>query len=114
MGKAEEASILGDATVEDEKRYYLFPSSYLIDGNFKTIAQSNNDQDYGGSKEIQIILSSEQRIVSVFVANRVDGYNSQIRLGNSAIYAGNDISFLSSAPKKCSQDIFDTGFCLLD
>ena len=77
------------------------------------MAQSNNDQDYGGSKEIQIILSSEQSIVSVFLANRVDGYNSQMRLGNSAIYAGNDISFLS-ALQKCSQDIYDTGFYLLD
>ena len=37
---AEEASILGDATVDDENLIH-YPSSYLIDGNFKTMAHSN-------------------------------------------------------------------------
>ena len=58
MSWAEEASILGDATVDDVKTAY-HPSSYLIDGNFKTMAHSNSNQDYGGSKEFKIILSAE-------------------------------------------------------
>ena len=90
VNRAEETSILTGATVSTTNTLAYDPS-YLIDGNFKSMAHSDNSSSNGGSKEFSITLSASIKIVSVFVQNTVG--SAQKRMGSSAIYVGNDPSY---------------------
>ena len=72
LSRAEEQSILAGAKVSSKKIKY-FPSAYLIDGKFggNYMAHSDSSSDYNGSKEFTVFLSSEKKIVSAFVVNRI-------------------------------------------
>ena len=80
LSRAEESSILADATTSQLKIDY-FPSEYLIDGNFKLMGHSDIDSAYNGSKELTVYLSSEKKIVSAFVVNRLNRDFLQKRMG---------------------------------
>ena len=95
MSRAEESSILAGATTSQLK-IAMAPSENLIDGNFILLAHSDGDNAHSGSKELTIYLSSEKKIVSAFVVNRPDNHGIQARMGKTAIFAGNDKSYLSS------------------
>ena len=114
VNRAEETSILTGASVSTTNTS-INASSYLIDGNFKTMAHSDGSSSNGGSKEFSITLSASMKILSVFVQNRVVRSLEQKRMGSSAIYVGNDssYSYLSASLLKCSQYIYDTGFITL-
>ena len=83
----------------------------MIDGNFKSMYHSLSDAiDGDNSKELQIILLNQQRIVVVFVSNRCQSGKVSLRFGESYILIGNDPTPFSSGLTECSKAFFDTGF----
>ena len=63
----------------------------LIDGSFKAnFHKSHYDINHDGTKEVQIILTSEQTIISVYVSNYIGDSPSNLRFGESIILVGND------------------------
>ena len=95
--RTEEASILIGATqgnFEIDTKYWS--AAPLIDGNYKTRSKTNLDNNNGGRKEFQIILTETRQIVTIFVVNVCEANSKQKMMGRSHIWAGEDASDLSS------------------
>ena len=102
---AEEQSVLIGARVGmyDLSWGYEWNDHAIIDGNFKSITiMSYNDINGDGSKEMKIILTNKQKLITVFVSNRVASQMHNYRIGKSRIFAGDDHSNFSSNVVECS------------
>ena len=111
LANSEEKSILAGAILGQNERIhgYTWNENAMSDGNFKSLALRAGS--INGKIELRIIMTESYTIVTTFIMNRAgDFFWGARRLGTSAIFAGNDMTYLSTGLKKCSSDFFDTGF----
>ena len=111
LAKTEERSILAGAILGQVERNHgwTWNENAMSDGCFKSLTRRADGID--GKNELKIIMTESFTIVTTFIMNRAgDFFWGARRLGTSAIFAGNDMTYLSTGLKKCSSDFFDTGF----
>ena len=106
---AEEKSVLEGASVDQFDLWsgYTDSNNALIDGGFYSRMTTTKLETYGKDKEFQVILPESIQITSVFVAVR--GLQTAI----SHVWIGDDATHFSTSLTKCSQDMPDTGFFLM-
>ena len=86
----------------------------LIAGNYKLRTRTDNTDPKGdGTKEFVINWPSAYKFVSCFIANFVASTDSNKRMGQSHIWAGDDVTPYSSSLRQCSGEVYDTGFYAL-
>ena len=109
---AEEQSILIGATNSDVDiwdSWNMGPNT-LTDGCFKSWLHSTSSNNYGGDKELVIILQKSETIITSYVQNLAASTSWKYVWANSHIWAGDDATPMSSSLTKCTETFHDTGF----
>ena len=100
MSKAEEHSMLGEATVSVEFMDMVWTGdrNSVISAGFKSFYFSENENPRGNSihdQEILIDLGASYTIASAFIGNRYYDDGVSKRIGNTYIFVGDDAAAFS-------------------
>ena len=111
LARPEETSVMRQCGMinRDLNTGRTFNSEAICDGGFKSIAQTTATDVGGGKKELVTVLKEPKKIVSAFVQNSGDAIDQTKRMGESALFIGEDTGPFSAGMEKCTADFYDSG-----